>query len=645
MPLTTVAAIKAEMARVKVVSFDVFDTLVARAVASPTDVFDMIRPGDGGTFRAARVAAEISARELSVAQRGHSEVTIEQIYRRLPKHLQSVGVGAELNAEFSAITVRPLGRDLLNFARSLNKRVVAVSDTYLSSDQIKELLLRHRIEIDDVYVSSEHEGGKYSGVLFEHVISKEGVEPADVLHVGDNRQSDLFAALKCGLTAIHVPGQLDLLYRDSSINLGTVDLMLRSPGLLGSATVARLARLREAGQLGSAIERFAHLYGGPLLYGYARWLAERARALGLSKLLLMARDGGIVGKVLSIVAPDIQTEVVRISRRTCVLPTILEDVEALPLVISHDGTHSLREIVADLFDRSTEILDSCAEFGIEPDAVLNSRAELERFRKLVVGRRELFLDQIAAERQGLESYLRSLGLPRRDVALVDTGWGLSSQRAIERVLGEKLRGLYLGTHGRAHNHELIEGMVTVLGNDPVWVDILESAVELVELPFISNEDQIERITITNDGDIKFKTRKVTSFERARRAFVADLQNAILSYCRDLEALDLHLSHDDIRDTLRFAFRQLTAFPTPSEYWTLGEILHDRYVHNGTFADMRNYWRTGGPAASPKGLIPPSHTSKRRLVRAFQETWRVAGPKIAVLKVFRYVLLRSLKRIK
>jgi hypothetical protein len=68
----------------KVVSFDVFDTLLKRNVRSPKDVFyymESFLAGKYEDFAENRMKAERTAREQSV----HDEVTIQDIYSEYPK--------------------------------------------------------------------------------------------------------------------------------------------------------------------------------------------------------------------------------------------------------------------------------------------------------------------------------------------------------------------------------------------------------------------------------------------------------------------------------------------------------------------------------------------------------------------------------
>jgi hypothetical protein len=94
----------------------------------------------------------------------------------------------------------------------------------------------------------------------------------------------------------------------------------------------------------------------------------------------------------------------------------------------------------------------------------------------------------------------------------------------------------------------------------------------------------------------------------------------------------------MQGTLTVAFGQLANFPTPNEYWTLGEVLHDRYLHDGVFLDVRQFWRTAGHSvgSTAPGEFPKPMPAGRNLLRSFTDLWRAAGLWVALKRVARYV---------
>ena len=205
----------------QVISFDVFDTLIIRTVPLPTDVFNLIHPEDP-TFKSRRIEAERQARKLSPLE----DIKLEEIYKELyddPCERQEA-MDLEISTELSVCKANPEALEFFNTVRKDGKRVVIVSDMYLSASTIERILINCGYDLNGVnlYVSSEYGKTKRSGNLFKEVLkalrvesvsaptvkrrekseSCEGadsVKGKDVLHIGDNYISDYLMPRKCGM--------------------------------------------------------------------------------------------------------------------------------------------------------------------------------------------------------------------------------------------------------------------------------------------------------------------------------------------------------------------------------------------------------------------------------------------------------------
>lgn len=88
---------------------------------------------------------------------------------------------------------------------SLDKKIIVVSDTYLSKVLLEKLLSYFLGGFYcDVYVSCDLSLTKRFGGIFEHICEKEGCCPSAILHVGDNYISDYVNPIRCGLNAFHL---------------------------------------------------------------------------------------------------------------------------------------------------------------------------------------------------------------------------------------------------------------------------------------------------------------------------------------------------------------------------------------------------------------------------------------------------------
>lgn len=188
----------------KVVSFDVFDTLIERKVETPYDVFDVV--GDtvlgqqaSGKFREDRILAEKEARNTSV----NGEVTLDEIYailsRTYPDTAQMLK-DEEINQEISLCTTKTNMYPVYEYALKRACRIVLISDMYLPASVIEKMLSKCGINsYSKLYISNEFGHNKLTGELYDCVIKDIGMNKKDMLHIGDSVKADLLGARKSGI--------------------------------------------------------------------------------------------------------------------------------------------------------------------------------------------------------------------------------------------------------------------------------------------------------------------------------------------------------------------------------------------------------------------------------------------------------------
>ncbi len=153
----TLAALSA--GQFKVLSVDVFDTLLWRQVPEPADVFLVLgqQLKDAGhlaghispiAFAELRRAAQTSARERAFAATGSREVTLADIYAELPDIIFNSSFSAErreaaeLECERALMLLDDDVATLIELAKNAGARVILVSDTYFGSETIRNFCSR-----------------------------------------------------------------------------------------------------------------------------------------------------------------------------------------------------------------------------------------------------------------------------------------------------------------------------------------------------------------------------------------------------------------------------------------------------------------------------------------------------------------------
>ena len=201
---------------VHVLSLDIFDTLLTRPVVDdPRDIFHLVAARVDDAFDLDFVALRWHAEK----ELGDPYATLDDIYAHIQRrHGLSPELAARLKkeemlCERTLLQPRPDILELCRAAQAAGKRIVAVSDMYLPSSFLLEVLHEKGFAaVEAVYVSAEHKARKSdSGALFDIMLRKEQVDAANVLHMGDHTRSDVAVPLSKGMAAVHIPSVRQML--------------------------------------------------------------------------------------------------------------------------------------------------------------------------------------------------------------------------------------------------------------------------------------------------------------------------------------------------------------------------------------------------------------------------------------------------
>lgn len=116
-------------------------------------------------------------------------------------------VRIELMYERENLQVNPLLKVFLNHPVIRTKAIIFISDMYLSTQQIGELVQPFYADLQFFrsYSSASIGSTKSSGLLYEYAVKDLKISRSCILHMGDNFYADVEHAKKRGLKAIHLP--------------------------------------------------------------------------------------------------------------------------------------------------------------------------------------------------------------------------------------------------------------------------------------------------------------------------------------------------------------------------------------------------------------------------------------------------------
>ena len=269
----------------KIVSFDVFDTLVIRPFVKADELFAYMERESGlQGFSDARKKAEVDARKKL-----GKEVNIDEIYEQIDERYRPLKQ-AEIDYEIRFCHVNPSILPIYEKARESGKRVIATSDMYLDATIVKEILAGSGYVMDAVYVSCDHNRTKGSGELFDYVLNEENVKAEEMIHFGDNYISDYSEARRKNISAYQTPKIVDQALSEEE-NRSYLSFYQTHDDLAASIYLAQISESLNLKKDEPFFSRIAYALGGPLVLSYLNYVCEKASEEKIDRLLFVSRDG------------------------------------------------------------------------------------------------------------------------------------------------------------------------------------------------------------------------------------------------------------------------------------------------------------------------------------------------------------------
>lgn len=437
------------MQNTKLLSFDIFDTLVTRCVSTPVEVFSCVERHartlgieSAIGFRQRRIEAE----ECAIKAYGSERLTLDQIYScmELPdwdkSYLRTIEVEAEVNLAVPIVN----GVQLYKSAVKSGNPVVLISDMYLPASSIKLILEHCGIDgYDRLYVSSEYGESKASGNLFVRVLKDYAMSPSSLHHYGDSVRSDYLVPRRIGAKSTLLRNGIK--YSKNKAELDRIRNKISPPRAFNPQRIASIC-------CNNDFERAGFSSLGPFLFAFTHWLHDKKTELDLDGLIFLSRDGYLMRQAYEIVYPGEKTQYVFASRRAWTVPLFCNNLD-LNTVLNQMGLGrkiSFAELLSRLGFSKNQIEEITDKSSFSADEVLTvaSLGMNRRFQSLY---RDL-LSQIASnsirEREACLAYI-SASIPKGSFGIVDIGWKGSMQHALESLLDEfgiesKIIGLYAG---------------------------------------------------------------------------------------------------------------------------------------------------------------------------------------------------------
>lgn len=436
----TAERLKKEILDSDVVSFDIFDTLLMRSVLNPADIFYNMAL-EGGVippdFAQNRMAAE---RELYSI----TNPTLEEIYAKMVEHqymssdTASEIMEIEVQRERDSLTARKAMLEIVRFAKTHQKVICCTSDMYLQAGILRQFLEENGYpEFDAIFVSCEYRTPKCER-LFQFVQS--AYPNRKILHIGDNREADISIAQAQGIDkTFFVPSALNMLEDSAAAELLDKSTMLKERNTIGEFISVQfndpfLFSKTKGKCLADSCRMFGYSFLEPILASVVNWLVETAKGENVQMLLLPARDGWVISKMLDILQERDPLPFPYLyfytSRSACLMAGI-------------KNTADIEYASAMQFFGSTEEM-LVQRFGLEENQILPRKAG-EDDHAFLLRHEPMILQRSQQEQEYYQKYIDSLpvAIAGKKVGFFDFVAGGTCQMYLKKIFSWDMLGLYV----------------------------------------------------------------------------------------------------------------------------------------------------------------------------------------------------------
>ncbi len=518
----TAETLKKAIDGARYVSFDIFDTLLARRVLKPENLYEVVEHRLADTF--AGFAHERFATERSLGP----ETSIGEIYQQVGNllHLTEEKIAEAQNAEWKAernlCFLRADMAEIFLYAVQKRKRVCLLSDTFYSAKQLKMLLHNCGLEVDvPILTSCDTESSKESGTLYTAYLQQMEADPKDCLHIGDNPYADNERAEHMGLSVFPIMSGYRMLEASSAQSLldyeksdaftlgGIVAQLFSSPFALNSSR-GRIS-IQTPYELGRC-------FVAPLIDYWLEWLVSSIKKEPIRYMLFPARDGYLIQKLY---------EQIR-QYDTLLPPSVYFKSSRRAMSVAAISTEQdVQQIAARRFRGSTkEFFDS--RFGVNVENDVPWDAEKEWAQRLLDENIPAILEHAAKERESYSQYLRTLGLPCGEACgFFDFVAGGTVQHYYEKLTGDKTKGFYFATMNLPNAFFGPDDIAAPFGNITSYGCDSPLAGSYLVLENILTDPDTTLTRIGDDGIPRFENGKNKNWP-----IMEEVQRGVIDYVRE-----------------------------------------------------------------------------------------------------------------
>lgn len=623
--------------RFQVVSLDIFDTLLAR-IDLPEHIqrhvcrqlAAKVRDATPEQVWQARQQAETQLRKQAVAQGLDYECCFSEL---LPLWIKTwvghedpalihLANELELQAETTALYIKHGVVDFLNWLKSFNMSLLAISDMYLDGKYVEQLLehLGLKKYFKAIYVSSDSGMGKHTGRLFEYVQEQQNLIEQSWVHIGDNPHSDRLKPCELGIQGIW----LDEKNEQARINTQRINARMALQGGIWqgrylAAQIQEALSYKEGNSTSSEYFNYGRDVLGITFSTFMLGLMERLEQHKPDCIFFIARDGYLFQQMLSQTKTQYNHHYLYLSRQVIAAASVAEGLTLQQAQVAfynpkQQGLSSIFKV----YSLPSEALKPLAKaYGFNDIA-----APIENWQdqRLLAWLADIEVQSLIRQtglkhKQALQEYLTQQGFFNyKKVAMVDIGWNGTLQHFLTKTFGQnedypEVLGFYFALvpklYADFHHSNQAEGIIydSRRGND------CERVVTEFEEVFEQGARALHGSTIGYKQNtlgawlplLKEDHAPDRAAELNANPYIAQIQAGILHYWQQFQKIQ-QLNGFNSQAILPFVYGVLeraVVYPTPQEVQLLKRLVHTEDFGHDHVLTLAKRWFRWRDLLSPK----------------------------------------------
>lgn len=450
----------------------------------------------------------------------------EIIFNQEIKDIEKKLLELELEHEIDMTYVNPEFLELMDIYNGEIK--FCISDFYMTSNDLSKILKHHNVlkYFKKIYSSADFLLTKRSGNLFKFFLDKENIDPKDMIHIGDNKISDIKIPNELGIETRHIINK--------NIYPSVLNRILNLSDIFGTK---RADSLYEIGKSLAVIP-----------YYFVLKIMTDANNMNIKDVYYFTREGEFFIKIHDIInsqsnyiSNKVNGNLLEVSRMATFSPSLKEfSINELMNIWGQYSDQSIKDLYASL----NVNLDNFFSYFEKYDIDINEKFEcIWKNRKI----NKLFKDEeyiksmeeeIAKKKIELKKYfsLKNIKEDSKPLFVVDIGWRGTIQDNIAKIYKEKqITGYYLALLEFINKQPANVKKLSAVNDSNFVKNCVGGLITFLEMLFIP-----ETGSVTHYNEGKAYRKHVSGEFDSIKKYVNELQKGMLDGTKELtEFFNVH----------------------------------------------------------------------------------------------------------